>query len=433
MANTVDIHSLLREAARREGVPEDIGISMARAESNFNQKAVSPAGAIGVMQLMPGTAKDLGVDPYDTAQNIAGGMRYLKQQYDRFGSWPLALAAYNAGPGNVRKHGGIPPFKETQNYVQRVMAGAAPTTAPPAAPPQLAARAASAPPQYTRYAPTSDPLYATQQLLSFIAANRAPSLWAQVPPGTMSEAARHSRETEALGRATLAEQIRANKAVEALRAAELAGRTQQTPGNPMSAALGVMKEMYETAAKKVQQGRLESLQQSIRTPTYAPGTKGASTNVPGTEEHVYGGTRLDELGRAVPVWQQAAEIQKDPLEVLQTPIGGVGPDKWMAQEGYPDLPQADHAGRVLLAAETMRNILRSSSSDNGSDLYSWMLRNQVNPYELFDHFSMHVIGMPLPNLLEEIKAVSPDGKNDALVQILEYWKPYDPNAILSIP
>ena len=91
-------------------------------ESSFNHKTISHAGAIGVMQLMPDTARGLGVNPYNTSQNIEGGAKYLKEMLGQFnGDVAKALAAYNAGPGAVKKYGGIPPYKETQNYVNKIM------------------------------------------------------------------------------------------------------------------------------------------------------------------------------------------------------------------------------------------------------------------------------------------------------------------------
>jgi soluble lytic murein transglycosylase-like protein len=107
--------------AREEGVDPDLFLRLIQQESSFNPDAVSSAGAIGLGQLMPDTAADLGVDPYDAEENLRGSARYLRQQLDEFGDTRTALAAYNAGPGNVRKYGGIPPFEETQNYVSKIL------------------------------------------------------------------------------------------------------------------------------------------------------------------------------------------------------------------------------------------------------------------------------------------------------------------------
>ena len=118
-----EIQQMIVRIAKEEGVDPAIALAMARQESGFNPKAVSPAGAIGVMQLMPATAKELGVNPYNAEENIRGGLRYFRQQFDRFdGSVNKALAAYNAGAGNVQKYDGIPPFAETQNYVNNIAA-----------------------------------------------------------------------------------------------------------------------------------------------------------------------------------------------------------------------------------------------------------------------------------------------------------------------
>ena len=113
---------MLLTSAQKYGVNPSLVRAVAIAESDMNQSALSPVGAIGVMQLMPETAASLGVNPYDEAQNIEGGTIYLRQMLDKFnGNVPYALAAYNAGPDAVQKYGGIPPYSETQNYVGRIM------------------------------------------------------------------------------------------------------------------------------------------------------------------------------------------------------------------------------------------------------------------------------------------------------------------------
>jgi soluble lytic murein transglycosylase-like protein len=112
----------IREAAERYGVPVRLVTAVIRAESGFNARAVSRKGARGLMQLMPTTASLLGVrNSFDPRQNIDGGVRHLRTLIDRFGDLPLALAAYNAGEGAVTRHGGIPPYAETQDYVEKVL------------------------------------------------------------------------------------------------------------------------------------------------------------------------------------------------------------------------------------------------------------------------------------------------------------------------
>ncbi|SFR42021.1 lytic transglycosylase domain-containing protein [Litoreibacter janthinus] len=110
-----------KSAARKHGVPTDLFLRLVQQESGWKPHAVSHAGAIGLAQLMPGTARKLRVNPRDPKQNLEGGARYLSQMYRKFGSWRLALAAYNAGPGAVEKHGGVPPYRETRNYVRKIL------------------------------------------------------------------------------------------------------------------------------------------------------------------------------------------------------------------------------------------------------------------------------------------------------------------------
>lgn len=113
--------TLFAQAAERTGVPARVLAAVASAESGFNPEAVSPAGARGLMQLMPGTARELGVDPMNPASAIDGAARLLAAHLRDFGSLPLALAAYNAGPGAVRRADGIPPYPETQTYVRKIL------------------------------------------------------------------------------------------------------------------------------------------------------------------------------------------------------------------------------------------------------------------------------------------------------------------------
>lgn len=115
--------AMARAAARKHRVPEDLFLRLVQQESAWNPSAKSHKGALGLAQLMPATARQLRVDPLKPRENLEGGARYLRQQFDTFRSWKLALAAYNAGPGAVKKHGGIPPFKETQNYVRVITGG----------------------------------------------------------------------------------------------------------------------------------------------------------------------------------------------------------------------------------------------------------------------------------------------------------------------
>ena len=117
-----DAATLLRDAARRTGLPPVLVESVARVESNFRADAVSPKGALGVMQLMPATARALGADPHDTAQNIDAGARLLRELLIKYnGNVVKALSAYNAGAGAVDRYHGMPPYAETRDYVDKVI------------------------------------------------------------------------------------------------------------------------------------------------------------------------------------------------------------------------------------------------------------------------------------------------------------------------
>ena len=121
---SADLDAIFNEAASKYGVDAKFLKAIAKCESDFSTECTSRSGAMGIMQLMPQTAASLGVtDAYDPYQNIMGGARYISEKLTQYnGDKSLALAAYNAGSGNVAKYGGIPPFKETQNYVAKVMA-----------------------------------------------------------------------------------------------------------------------------------------------------------------------------------------------------------------------------------------------------------------------------------------------------------------------
>ena len=116
-----NLPAIIVRAAKTYGLDPALITAMIEVESGFNVRAVSPKGASGLMQIMPGTAKDLGLtDTFDATKNIEAGARYMRQLLDRFADPRLALAAYNAGPANVSRHAGVPPFAETRSYIEKV-------------------------------------------------------------------------------------------------------------------------------------------------------------------------------------------------------------------------------------------------------------------------------------------------------------------------
>ena len=121
VSGSVPYAALFNEAGERYDVDPSLLAAVAEIESAFDPSAISSAGAQGLMQFMPATASEMGVDAFDPASAVDGAARYLRRELDRFESVELALAAYNAGPGAVQRHGGVPPFAETQRYVEKVL------------------------------------------------------------------------------------------------------------------------------------------------------------------------------------------------------------------------------------------------------------------------------------------------------------------------
>lgn len=142
----------IRAEEARYGMPTNLLYNLIKKESQFCNNARSRVGAMGLAQMMPGTARLLKVNPWNPLDSIRGAARYLNQQFNTFKSWPLALAAYNAGPGNVMKYRGIPPFRETRNYVAAIMGGS-----DSGRPIVMAARSSSAATIVTRTSPLKTP------------------------------------------------------------------------------------------------------------------------------------------------------------------------------------------------------------------------------------------------------------------------------------
>jgi flagellar hook-basal body complex protein FliE len=156
------LDDIFERASKQYNVPVNLLKAVGKAESNFNSKAVSSCGAQGIMQLMPGTAKSLGVqDSFNAEQNVMGGAKYLRQLLTKYnGNTTLAVAAYNAGSGNVDKYGGVPPFSETQAYVKRVLGYAGENINVPEADPSYAGQLTSLTPlssMYTALNNSNDP------------------------------------------------------------------------------------------------------------------------------------------------------------------------------------------------------------------------------------------------------------------------------------
>jgi hypothetical protein len=121
-ATLTETKAMIVSQALEMGIDPALALSLAKVESNFRQEARSAAGAVGLYQLMPSTARKLGVNPYTAEGNIKGGLKYYLMMYKMFGSKELALAAYNAGPGNVKKFNAVPPYAETRRFVDKILA-----------------------------------------------------------------------------------------------------------------------------------------------------------------------------------------------------------------------------------------------------------------------------------------------------------------------